>query len=93
MYANEFRQQVQQQSDEALLSECLRADVVPYVFEGMPAAWTEFRSVLEGRLNVKQADVTIIGSGRFGFSLKPGNNLRPFSDSSDIDVVVVNPTL
>src|SRR5205085_560567 len=36
------------------------------------------------------ADIRIVGSGRLGFSLKPGNNLRGFQDTSDIDVVVVN---
>ena len=35
-------------------------------------------------------DIFIAGSGNWGFSLKPKNNLRPFGTHSDIDVGVVH---
>ncbi|MFY9555998.1 MAG: hypothetical protein WAV47_14910 [Blastocatellia bacterium] len=44
-------------------------------------------------LSVSREDIRVVGSGRFGFSMKPGHNLRRFRDTSDIDVVIVNPDL
>jgi hypothetical protein len=35
-------------------------------------------------------EVFIAGSGNWGFSLRPQNNLRPFGDHSDIDVGVIH---
>jgi hypothetical protein len=40
-----------------------------------------------------RSDIRIVGSALFGFSMKPGQNLRNFSDESDIDVIVVNAKL
>jgi hypothetical protein len=37
------------------------------------------------------SQVFIAGSGNWGFSLKPENNLRPFGNHSDIDVGVIHP--
>jgi hypothetical protein len=44
-------------------------------------------------LGASRDDIRVVGSGRFGFSLKPGGNLKRFADTSDIDVVVVSASL
>jgi hypothetical protein len=90
MTSEEFRSLLQQQSDLQLLDPCLHDDQTPYVFEPKPATWHGFRNQLASELEAAPGDVRVVGSGRFGFSMKPGHNLRGFRDTSDIDVVIVN---
>lgn len=93
MTAEEFRDLVRQRNDSELLDPCLRDDDIPYAFDPRPQAWNEFRDEVASRIGATRTDIRVVGSGRFGFSLKPGRNLRRFTDSSDIDVVVVNAAL
>jgi hypothetical protein len=93
MTSQEFRDLLEQQSDLQLLGPCLRDDRTPYVFQQKPAAWDTFRDELALGLHVSRADIRVVGSARFGFSMKPGHNLKSFSDTSDIDVVIVNANL
>jgi hypothetical protein len=90
MDAEELRELVQGRTDAELLDPCLRDQGTPYVFEPQPAAWDLFRDELAAGLGVARADIRVVGSGRFGFSMKPGHALRAFRDTSDIDVAVVN---
>src|SRR5712692_614004 len=90
MTADEFRGLIAAQADAQLLGPCLRDDIVPYVFEPAPATWDAFRDDLVAALGVMRADITVVGSARFGFSMRPYAELRAFTDRSDIDVIVVN---
>jgi len=90
MTHEEFRDLLRQRSDLQLLDPCLRDEATPYVFEPKPVAWDTFREELVSRLGVSRGDIRVVGSGRFGFSMKPGRGLKSFGDTSDIDVVVVN---
>jgi hypothetical protein len=89
----EFLELLQSQTDEQLLDPCLREDVVPFVFEPRPNRWEDFRDGLISDLGIGRADIRVVGSGRFGFSMKPEYNLRRFRDESDIDVLIVNASL
>jgi len=93
MTANEFRQLLAKQTDANLLGPCLRDAIIPYVFAPNPPSWDGFREELVAQLGVYRTEITVVGSARFGFSLKPWNNLRKFTDRSDIDVVIVNASL
>jgi len=93
MTAGEFRELLNHRTDVLLLDVCLHDEGLPYVFEPEPSTWDTFRDTLVGQLGVTRAEVKIIGSGRFGFSLAPRSNLRRFNDNSDIDVVIVNAAL
>jgi hypothetical protein len=91
MKAEEFRQRLERETNlSSLLDVCLRNDKMPYVFEPKPQRWTEFCEVLNASLGVARDSIRIVGSARLGFSMKPGKDLRPFSDTSDIDVVIVD---
>lgn len=90
MTADDFRDLLDAETDLQLLDRCLRRDFTPYVFEPRPAAWTDFRAELAGSLGIAAEDITVVGSGRFGVSLKPGKNLKQFTDASDIDVAIIN---
>lgn len=93
MTTEEFRELLQQRTDVQLLDPCLHDDEAPYVFQPKPAAWDSFRDELVALLGVSRAEVRVVGSGRFGFSIKPWNKFKRFGDKSDIDVVIVNANL
>lgn len=93
MTPNEFRELVTKTTDTELLGLCLRDDRLPYVFEPEPKSWNEFRADLGAELGIDVTDITVVGSARLGISLRPDNNLKAFSDKSDIDVIVVNEEL
>lgn len=93
MTSAEFRDLLQRQNDAQLLGPCLYDDGAPYVFQPRKDTWDAFRDELVSGLGVSRADIRVVGSGRFGFSLKPGRNLKSFTDTSDIDVVVINESL
>lgn len=76
-----------------MLGPCLHDDFVPFVFQPREDRWDAFRDELVSGLGVSRADIRVIGSGRFGFSLRPGRNLKIFADTSDINVLVVNASL
>ena len=90
MTRDEFRPLLQQHIDANLLNVCLNDAATPYVFDTDEGAWNAFRDEFVHRIGVARDDIRVIGSGRFGFSMKPGNNLRSFADTSDVDVVVVS---
>ncbi len=90
MTAEEFRGRLATSNDAALVGLCLRDEVVPFVFEPRPEAWDVFRDVVVSAFGGSRADITVIGSGRLGFSLKPDRNLSAFTQRSDIDLIVVN---
>lgn len=93
MTTDEFRGLSQSSSDNQLVTTCLTDDETPYVFETNDAAWGAFRSEIAAAVGVAPENIRVVGSARFGFSLKPGNNLRSYADSSDIDLVVVGEDL
>lgn len=90
MTPEEFRELIADNDDAVMLDRTLHSEAPPFVFDPVPARWDEFRATVAEELGVNVADIRVVGSGRLGFSLKPGNNLRAFQDTSDIDVVVVN---
>lgn len=93
MTANEFRELIDRRTDQELLDPCLRDEAIPFIFETNPPSWDTFRETIVERLGIERSDIRVVGSARFGFSMKPGLNLRAFRDTSDIDVVVVNASL
>ena len=93
MTSAEFRDLLRRQTDLQLLDPCLRDDSTPYVFQPRPGTWNAFCDEIAGPLAVSRSDIRVVGSARFGFSMKPRRNLRGFGDNSDIDVVIVNADL
>jgi hypothetical protein len=90
MKADDFRALAEEKTDKELLQTCLQDDITPYVFEPKPMAWNTFRDEIASQLGVSHGDIRIVGSGRLGFSMKPWKNLARFTDTSDIDVVIVS---
>ncbi|HEV2436444.1 MAG TPA: hypothetical protein VG077_10640 [Verrucomicrobiae bacterium] len=90
MIPDEFQQLIEEQTDTQLLGSCLYEDMVPYVFEPKPEAWDTFRYLLVSSFNVGRADIRVVGSGRLGFSLKPGKKLIKLAE--DIDEQLEDPS-
>jgi hypothetical protein len=61
----------------------------PYAFRNHPQAYEEFRCELASRLKLDCEAICLIGSARLGFSLNKAKIFSPFSDQSDLDVVIV----
>lgn len=56
--------------------------------------YEDFKDAISKVFGASPGDVAIVGSAKYGFSLAPDNEFRPFDISnSDIDVVVVSPQL
>ena len=66
---------------------------VPFAFRDSPADYDGLRSALGAALSVAADAMTVIGSGRIGFSLSPEKYGIPFSPGSDLDVAVVSADL
>jgi hypothetical protein len=93
MTSDDFRQLVANNKDEDLLGPCLINDLIPYVFGARKDNWSDFKAEIAADLGIAPTDVRIVGSARLGFSLKPGTNLRNYRDTSDVDVIIINPKL
>lgn len=53
----------------------------------------DLRSRVADHFELHPNEVLVVGSTKLGFSIAPGKPYRPFSDRSDIDVVLVSSTL
>jgi hypothetical protein len=90
----------QAEFEEILLTRPLDEIVEMYLFAGeafafrsQPGAMDRLRDHLAGRLGVDPAAIGVVGSAKLGFSLSPDAYPHPFTEHSDIDVVVVDEQL
>ncbi len=66
---------------------------VPFAFRGCPLLYEALRSWYARELSLDPKDVTLVGSGRLGYSLRPKAFGRPFGPQSDLDLAVVSQRL
>jgi hypothetical protein len=76
------------------MSRLWLSEGIPFAFKARPGTYEAVRIWLALRLGVQAKEVTIIGSGRQGFSLSPDQYIRrPFGEHSDLDFTVISPEL
>ena len=76
------------------MSRLWLSEGVPFAFKSRPGVYEALRIWLARRLDVEAKEITIIGSGRQGFSLSPDQNVgRPFGSHSDLDFTVISSNL
>jgi hypothetical protein len=76
------------------ISRLWLSEGIPFAFKARPALYEAIRIWLARRLGVQAKEITIIGSGRQGFSLSPDKNVgQPFRPQSDLDMTVVSSRL
>lgn len=63
---------------------------VPYIFSDNLENYIKWKELLASKIGVDSKAIVLTGSSSVGFSLNPDNNLRPFSEKSDIDVAIVS---
>src|SRR4051812_38340910 len=64
---------------------------IPYAFMLHPRIYEALRTWLARRLRIQAKDITLVGSGRLGYSLSPNESLgRPFGTHSDLDVSAIS---
>ena len=66
---------------------------LPFSFADRPDLYQRMLKELTRGLGVPEQDICVVGSARIGFSLSPANFGAPFNEHSDIDIVVVSPSL
>lgn len=69
------------------------AEGIPYAFKECPSIYQISREWLAKRLGVESHQISIVGSGRLGYSLNPKNLERSFYEKSDLDYVVISDSL
>lgn len=89
---DEFSELLGSRDHTRIIEELLIAGV-PYVFRDSPVDYDALRSTLGAALHLPADAMTVVGSGRIGFSLSPDKFGVPFSTKSDLDVVVVSAEL
>jgi len=76
------------------MSRLWLSEGIPFAFKDRPGTYEAVRIWLSHRLGVQAKEVTIIGSGRQGFSLSPDQNIkRPFGAHSDLDFTIISQVL
>ena len=88
----EFARIVLSRDSEQIIDEYLFSGL-PYAYRSNADDYSTLLTHLETSLEVDQQHITVVGSGRIGFSLDPDRFGIPFRESSDIDVVVVSSEL
>lgn len=68
-------------------------DGLPFAFRNVPGVMTTLRGHLAGHLPIRAENVFVVGSAKLGFSLNPDGYFNPFTEGSDIDVVIVDEEL
>lgn len=89
MTAKELSSSAKQGKVEEIIGQLFSG--VPVAFNERPTEYPKFCDQIAAALKCEATNIAVVGSGRFGFSLAPHKFGRPFSDRSDIDVVIVDP--
>jgi len=76
-----------------VLAKVFLLEGVPYVFAQSSMKYVIFREQIAERFNVGSQDVCIVGSAKLGFSPSAHHYGTPFSETSDVDVVIISDTL
>lgn len=63
---------------------------IPYAFKNEPLIYEEIREFISKGVNVHSKEVTLVGSGRIGYSLKKKVWGKTFTNSSDLDFTIIS---
>lgn len=92
MELNEFQNYLKTKQPTEIVQACL-FDSSPHCFIANPLLYQAFRNEICANFNIHPQNFTIVGSAKMGFSLNPGKFGQPFTEASDIDVVLVSEEL
>lgn len=90
---DQFKELVVKIDSHAVLAKVFLLEGVPYVLRDSPMKYIIFREQVAERFGIGSQDVCIVGSAKLGFSPSAHQFGRPFSETSDVDVVVISEPL
>ena len=78
-----------------LLAQLWISEGVPHIFLNIPGVYANMRKWLGKKLDIHPKEISITGSARFGYSLKPKISTygKVFTVSSDLDLFIVSENL
>jgi hypothetical protein len=79
-------------SDLDIVQECITYGGA-FVFADDDAKYFELKRTIAQKFESNPQDVIMIGSAKLGFSISPLKLWKPFSDESDIDMVIISSTI
>lgn len=88
----EFKDDLRSRKPEEVVQKYL-FDTSPYCFADNPQRYIDFRKEICEQFKIHLQNFTIVGSAKVGFSLNPTKFGVVFSESSDVDVVLVSEEL
>lgn len=93
--ADELRQVLLQckpetQNDISCLVSLWLTEGIPSVFSVQPGLYAKLRETIGKALSIQDKDISLAGSARFGYSLKPSQYGTTFSEHSDLDFFIIN---
>jgi len=89
----EFRELIIALDNHRVLAKVFLLEGTPFVFEKSPMKYVIFREQIADRFNIGSQDVCIVGSAKLGFSPSPHQYGVLFSETSDVDVVIISEPL
>lgn len=79
------------QREKAILARLWVSEGIPFAFERCPSLYEEVRNTLATRLEVDAKEISMVGSGRIGYSLAPTKWGEPYEAvESDLDFFAVS---
>jgi hypothetical protein len=89
-----FKENIIQRHTKEIYQEYLLSNSVWY-FENFkkvsnPNIYDEFKRYISRNLEIHPTNISIVGSGKIGFSTSPKKMFKPFSEESDLDIVLVD---
>ena len=89
----EFRELIIKIDSHGVLAKVFLLEGIPHVLKDSPMKYIIFREQVAERFGIGSQDVCIVGSAKLGFSPSPHQFGRSFSDTSDVDVVIISESL
>ncbi len=80
-------------ADRVKVARLWMTEGCPAAFRDCPAVYEELRGWLGLRLEVHAKEITLVGSARLGYSLRPAAFGQAFHARSDLDLIVVSEKL
>lgn len=82
------------QREKVILARLWVSEGIPFAFERCPGLYEEVRNTLAERVEVDAKEISIVGSGRIGYSLAPTKWGEPYEPvESDLDFFAVSDRL
>src|SRR5690348_4667804 len=90
---SDFKHLIERLAHHHILARVFLLDGTPHVFINSPMKYIIFKEQVASKFGIGSQDVCIVGSARLGFSPSPHKFGKPFSETSDVDVVLISEPL